>query len=207
MATDVAKHFGDLAQFKARIGDKNHKFPDKDRPQDKEMLMKMVVHAADLNNPSRALGVAVKWTYCVMMEFFTQGDRERARDLPVSMFMDRYNTNVPGCQVGFIDTLASPIFSTLEQVYPGLAPCLQRLNYTRAFWSSLIETFADRDQITEEEELSLLAETYAEEHDYEEETARENHHRAVSSAKLAMPSDRKRSVWSIAPPKKASLVP
>ena len=35
----------------------------------------------------------------MMMEFFTQGDRERARDLPVSMFMDRYNTNVPGCQV------------------------------------------------------------------------------------------------------------
>ena len=47
----------------------------------------------------------------MMEEFFRQGDLEKEKNLPVSMFFGRENTSIPRCQLGFIDVLILPLFT------------------------------------------------------------------------------------------------
>ena len=62
-----------------------------------------------------------------MEEFFQQGDLERSKGLPVTKFFDRANTNVPKCQMGFINGARArahtthPRGSSTAQPLPALA--------------------------------------------------------------------------------------
>jgi len=61
--------------------------------------MQLLIKAADISNPTRALAVYEKWVTGVMEEFFRQGDAERELGLPYSMNCDRNTVNVNKCQV------------------------------------------------------------------------------------------------------------
>jgi cAMP-specific phosphodiesterase 4 len=141
LATDVAKHFYEYGLLKARLQDKS--FPDRDKPADKELILKSILHACDISNPTKGIEVTVEWTSYVMAEFFQQGDREKQRGLPISMFMDRTTTNIATCQVGFIDALVLPLFKGLQIVFPTLHTALTNLKENREFWEDHIEIFAE----------------------------------------------------------------
>ena len=74
----------------------------------------MLLHCADTANPTRPEAIYRQWTGRVMEEFYQQGDLEKANGLPVSRFYCRQTTNVPKCQIGFINiivchlTIATP---------------------------------------------------------------------------------------------------
>ena len=59
--------------------------------------MNLLIHAADVSPPTRQFDLTRKWTYLLFDEFFEQGDREKAEELPVSMLCDRATTSVSGC--------------------------------------------------------------------------------------------------------------
>ena len=61
--------------------------------KNKKTILKGLVHAADLGNPTRKFEVAKQWAECIVMEFFIQGDREKALSLEISMLCDRKTTN------------------------------------------------------------------------------------------------------------------
>ena len=46
--------------------------------KNKAYLMKALVHAADIGNPTRPFEIARKWAENIVSEFFDQGDREKA---------------------------------------------------------------------------------------------------------------------------------
>lgn len=46
--------------------------------KNKALLMKALVHAADIGNPTRPFEIAKKWAENIVSEFFDQGDKERA---------------------------------------------------------------------------------------------------------------------------------
>lgn len=76
LGTDMTKHGAIQAEVKA-IAD----LPADQREMDgknKAYLMKALVHAADIGNPTRPFEIAKKWAENIVSEFFDQGDKERA---------------------------------------------------------------------------------------------------------------------------------
>jgi len=106
LGTEMAAHFEVVALFKSKLVDQGL---DMSKPDDKKLVMKMLLHVADVSNPARNVEIAGKWTDNVMAEFYMQGDMERERSLKISPFMDRHTTSVPKCQLGFIDYIVQPL--------------------------------------------------------------------------------------------------
>ncbi|KAI9335247.1 hypothetical protein BDR26DRAFT_839391 [Obelidium mucronatum] len=110
LATDMGKHFEILSKFKTKI--QSNGFRNLDTQENRLMVLEIALKCSDLNNPSKTQEIAVQWAYCIMEEFYRQGDKERELGLPISNFMDRNNSNVAKCQVGFIDLLVAPLYGT-----------------------------------------------------------------------------------------------
>ena len=96
MATDMSFHFEWLSKFKNKLSTNSFNFQNLN---DKKLVMNIAMKCADINNLSKPLEISRIWTQLVIEEFFNQGDQEKARGLPVSMFMDRNNTDIPKCQM------------------------------------------------------------------------------------------------------------
>jgi hypothetical protein len=99
LATDMAFHFEWLSKFKSKISSNSINM---DNKNDKKMVLNMAIKCSDVNNLSKPLPISRIWTQLIMEEFFRQGDEERNRGLPISMFMDRASTDIPKCQLVFI---------------------------------------------------------------------------------------------------------
>ncbi|KAI9987742.1 hypothetical protein PInf_023786 [Phytophthora infestans] len=144
LATDMAKHFEDVALFKTNILSsaldegavlvKN--------VGDKKLLLKMILHTCDVSNPAKERETMLRWTDRVVEEFFIQGDMEKQLGLPVSPFMDRDTIVIKKMQVGFADFIVSPLFSVWAQILVNVnAVAYRTLLSNREFWASLSEDF------------------------------------------------------------------
>mmetsp|Transcript_22439 Transcript_22439/g.38348 ORF Transcript_22439/g.38348 Transcript_22439/m.38348 type:complete len:428 (+) Transcript_22439:75-1358(+) len=114
LSTDVTTHMKFMKQFSALLADSSGASITYD------VVMQVVIKAADISNPTRNLEVYKPWIEGVMKEFFAQGDAERELGLPISMNCDRNVVDVSNCQVGFIKFLVKPLFSGLAEFIPEL---------------------------------------------------------------------------------------
>lgn len=62
-------------------------------------VLQNMVHCADLSNPTKPLELYRKWTDRIMVEFFTQGDRERDKGMEISPMCDKHNASIEKNQV------------------------------------------------------------------------------------------------------------
>ena len=83
-----------------------------DSEKDKESLLNLMFHLADISNPIKTWEVSRKWTDLLYCEFFAQGDLEKQLNFPVSQFMDRTTTNIAKASGGFIDFIIKPSYLT-----------------------------------------------------------------------------------------------
>ena len=104
---------------------------------DAKSLMSMLVKAADISNPARPLATYERWIDGVMVEFFAQGDAEKAKGLPISMNCDRETVVMPKAQVGFITFLVAPLYQALLSYAPSLQPIVKQLEANRAHFASV----------------------------------------------------------------------
>ena len=106
LGTDMAFHFVKVDKFKSmrEAGDL-----DCSKPDVRTFVLEMLLHCADIANPTRPEATYRQWIPRVMEEFFQQGDLERDNGLPVTKFFDRTCSNVPKCQMGFINVIVSPL--------------------------------------------------------------------------------------------------
>lgn len=114
LGTDAAHHFNEVAKFKSRISAEDFS-PSGD---DKLMIIKMMVHLADISNPCKPFDLALIWTGLLYDEFFKQGDREAEMGRDKSFLMDRKTINIAGSSVGFAKALVQPAYEALVQVIP-----------------------------------------------------------------------------------------
>lgn len=126
--TDIVQHFSMLTKFRA-------KYIGAGKADDKMLLMSLLLHAADISNPSRPWNLCERWVTRVMQEFWAQGDKERSRGLPVTYMMDRETTNVGQSQVGFIDVIVSPVFHSFREILPKFEACCQSLQANKEKWA------------------------------------------------------------------------
>jgi hypothetical protein len=108
-----------------------------DMMPDSAFVMCLIIKAADISNPARSLRTYERWIEGVMTEFFTQGDFERARGIPISMNCDRHAVSTAKCQVGFISFLVLPLYRALAAYAPSLQPVVDSLESNLAHFKSL----------------------------------------------------------------------
>ncbi len=63
------------------------------------MVLKLGLHTSDLAAMTKDATISSLWTDRVMDEFYAQGDRERALNLPISMLCDRKTVELASSQV------------------------------------------------------------------------------------------------------------
>ncbi|XP_022087243.1 cAMP-specific 3',5'-cyclic phosphodiesterase 4C-like isoform X3 [Acanthaster planci] len=160
LATDMSKHMSLLADLKTMVESKKVAGSGVlllDNYNDRMMVLKNLVHCADLGNPTRPLDIYRKWTERVMEEFFLQGDLERQKGMDVSPMMDRYNASIEKSQVGFIDFIVHPLWETwADLVYPDAQELLDNLEENRDWYNSQIRNSptptSEEDTIKETDE-------------------------------------------------------
>ncbi|KAJ3213639.1 cAMP-specific 3',5'-cyclic phosphodiesterase 4D [Dinochytrium kinnereticum] len=137
IATDMAQHFNYINKLKGKLSTSGLNFQD---TADRSLVLEMAIKCADLNNPTKSTESSKAWAYRVLEEFFDQGDRERQMGMTVSTFMDRNDTNIPKCQVGFIDILVMPLFLSWAECIPTdySKKCIENLHINRAYWESIL---------------------------------------------------------------------
>jgi cAMP-specific phosphodiesterase 4 len=75
----------------------------------------------------------------VIDEFYAQGDLEKEKGIPVSMFCDRENGNIGKSQAGFIRNVSLILFETLNLVFQSERVdenCIQQLKANIRFWEN-----------------------------------------------------------------------
>ena len=90
LATDMSKHFEILGKFRTRaitLSDINL-----EKLEDKILVFSAGLKCADIGHSAKYSDLHQKWTKLVTEEFFKQGDLEKMKKLPVSMYCDRVNT-------------------------------------------------------------------------------------------------------------------
>lgn len=83
-------------------------------------FLNILLHCADISNPTKPILIYEKWVDKVMTEFWNQGDKEKELKLPVSFLCDRNTTTIPKAQLGFIDGIVLPFINTVIDFFPGL---------------------------------------------------------------------------------------
>ena len=99
LATDMAHHSGVVEQYIHAMKTEDHSDWDSWQPSSRLLVMKMLVHCADLGNPCKPPKQAGMWAQAVYDEFFRQGDAERDAELPVCTLFDRETVNIHASQV------------------------------------------------------------------------------------------------------------
>ncbi|KAJ3397929.1 High affinity cAMP-specific and IBMX-insensitive 3',5'-cyclic phosphodiesterase 9A [Lobulomyces angularis] len=113
LSTDMVKHGEIMGQFKKIVDNFNY-----DDVEHKTMLLQMITKCADISNEVRPASVAEPWVDCLLEEFFTQSDREKAEGLPSAPFMDREKVTKSSAQIGFIGFVMIPLFEMVGKLLP-----------------------------------------------------------------------------------------
>uniref|UniRef100_A0A3B3W0T7 Phosphodiesterase n=1 Tax=Poecilia latipinna TaxID=48699 RepID=A0A3B3W0T7_9TELE len=142
LATDMSKHMNLLADLKTMVETKkvtNLGVLLLDNYSDRIQVLQNMVHCADLSNPTKPLELYRKWTDRIMVEFFTQGDRERDKGMEISPMCDKHNASIEKNQVGFIDYIVHPLWETwADLVHPDAQEILDTLEDNREWYQSMI---------------------------------------------------------------------
>ena len=121
LSTDMSKH-SLLVDFLKKCLKEDYK-PEEN---DKQDYMNIVIHTADISNPTKVFDVYFKWAKLVVEEFYLQGDNEKKLGLKCTC--DRDKVTIYRNQIGFIDFIELPFFSLIVKVFPKLDFLLENLN-------------------------------------------------------------------------------
>ncbi|KAF7667834.1 hypothetical protein LDENG_00044920 [Lucifuga dentata] len=142
LATDMSKHMNFLADMKTMVETKKVTSLGVlllDNYSDRIQVLQNMVHCADLSNPTKPLELYRQWTDRIMVEFFTQGDRERDKGMEISPMCDKHNPSIEKSQVGFIDYIVHPLWETwADLVHPDAQDILDTLEDNREWYQSMI---------------------------------------------------------------------
>jgi hypothetical protein len=90
-------HFDWIGKFKTKMsGNTGINF---DSKPDKKLMFNITMKCADVNNITKVPAVSRTWTDMIMEEFFMQGEQEKAKNIPISAFMNRETTDIAKCQI------------------------------------------------------------------------------------------------------------
>ena len=98
----------------------------KNRKEEIGVLINLMVHCADISNPTKTINIYRNWVQLVFEEFANQGKKEIEMGLQPS-FLCESNPNIPRSQVGFMNFFVKPTFLTLSGMFPDLTYLVKQI--------------------------------------------------------------------------------
>ena len=142
LSTDMMTHFSLCDELKICVTQNFNlpaieivTLPEKDRM----IILRSILHAADISNPAKIWRTSKKWSDLVVQEFFAQGDKEKIEKLPVSMNMDRLISYQDEISLNFNDFIVAPFFFTLLKALPKLEKAVRHLDCNRREWNNIMQ--------------------------------------------------------------------
>ncbi|OMJ67100.1 hypothetical protein SteCoe_35823 [Stentor coeruleus] len=138
--TDLSRHFEVFTKFRTRSSVMNDLSIEK--IDDKILILSTALKCADIGHSAKSQEIHKRWTSMVMEEFFNQGDLEKKLGLPVSMYCDRNNTDIPKSQVGFLRNICIPLYEiwcSFLKSHP-VDQCLGQLRENYQYWDQSMKT-------------------------------------------------------------------
>ena len=105
----------------------------------KQDFLNVLIHSADVSNPTKPLNIYKQWAKRCIDEFFRQGDMEKQLGIPVSFNCDRETVTLAQSQLGFIDAIVFPLFSALVELYGNMNFIIDNLNKNREYYKEIKE--------------------------------------------------------------------
>ena len=137
LATDMTKHFdinGELSKF--------NESPERQASlsaTDRQLIMKSVLHMADISNPAKEWSLCKLWSDRISAECFEQGDAEKREGLPVSPMCCRNTTFQDEISFGFFDFIVAPYLFNVACLAPcTLIPACRVLAINRDIWHNML---------------------------------------------------------------------
>lgn len=108
--TDMSRHFEIIGRFRARIT--NIEDFSLEVLDNKITVLSMSLKCADIGHSAKIGDIHERWTALICEEFFRQGDIQKERKQEISMYCDRFNTDIPKSQAGFIKNIGLPLYES-----------------------------------------------------------------------------------------------
>ena len=123
LATDMASHnlyvdYLKKCNKEIKEGEQKEKKEKKESIDNTQNNMNVLIHSADISNPTKLFDIYFEWAKLVVEEFWDQGDKEKKLNLPCSC--DREKVTIYQSQLGFINFIEIPYFSLFVDFYPKL---------------------------------------------------------------------------------------
>ncbi len=140
MATDMKKHLGIVAQFKARTSPRhattgsNASGAESGSESTNRIILKMLVKIADLGHLASPPRLHRRWVTLLEEEQFRQGDVERSENMSVSSFMDRTQDGISKSQPAFFEVIALPTFEAFSTVFDRTNILYERVKENYESW-------------------------------------------------------------------------
>ena len=84
-------------------------------------VLRFILHLADISSQAKPAPLFTRWSNGVLEEFFSQGDEEKKRGMPVTFLCDRETTLRAQSQKGFIQFIVKPAYELLGRLIPKVA--------------------------------------------------------------------------------------
>ena len=149
LATDMQRHFeymSSLGELKAKVKSSEisvDSWTDKDREHTRELIMALLMKAADISNVARPFDVSARWAKILMNEFSRQGELEGELQIPTCLFGGPPNKEdvlaAAQSQKGFMSLFGFPLFQGLNEIMPSVSCSIRELENNRNVWDQKIE--------------------------------------------------------------------
>ena len=149
LATDMQRHFeymSNLEDLKSKVEnseDSLDEWSDKDKSHTRELIMALLMKAADISNVARPFDISANWAKILMNEFARQGELESELQIPTCLFGGPPNKEDPlaaaQSQKGFMSLFGYPLFKGISQLMTGVCCSIMELENNQKTWDKKIE--------------------------------------------------------------------
>ena len=146
LMTDMASHFDLAKQLETRVnadGGVAASFHAMEKPEDKQLILDLLLHSADIGGQALPLELANKWSYAVLEEFQLVHEAEKDAGIELTPFIIGLEQplRAANCQLGFINFIVKPLWSNLLNLVPTHnAALIKNLDENISFWKEEVET-------------------------------------------------------------------
>ena len=118
----------------------------RDDPNSRSLLCRMIIHAADISNPVHSdFAVVRDWCSRISTEFAEQAKKESEAGLPVTPFMDGLDDEyrVSKQQIGFYQWMAIPFFTMVAKCLPDAAEVESHCSRNKKRYENIVARIDD----------------------------------------------------------------
>lgn len=105
-------------------------------PAMRQDMLNIILHAADISNPTRPFNISKKWSDLILKEFRAQAETEIRLGLPCSFPDTIYNQ--PRTQIQFTNIIVQPFFEALCELFPRVVNMLDFITDNAKDWEALL---------------------------------------------------------------------